>query len=121
MATDTLLPCTENNIGDFIRNLSQIINTIRRFSRAAELAGATIVYSAATRGSYIDGDHIQKRSATDDPAAVQQFEEHKTANKAKIVCFGCRNVGHVPKNCQFKGHADFNPNSCPFAQRKVWL
>ena len=80
------------------------VYTIRKCFCAAELAGATIVYSAATRCSSIDGDRIQKLTATDDPAAVQQTEEQETANKAKIVSFSCGNAGHDPKKCPFKTH-----------------
>ena len=48
MATYILLPFTENRVGDFIRNMSQMLITIRKYLRASEAVGATIVYSAAT-------------------------------------------------------------------------
>ena len=92
LAGDTVLLFTENCVGDFIRNMSQIRKCL---SSASEAAGASIVYSAATRCSSIDGDRIQKRTATKDPAVLQLSKEEKTANKAEIVCYGCGNAGHV--------------------------
>ena len=85
MATYILLPFTENCVGDFIRNMSQMLITIRKCLRASEAAGATIVYSASTRCSSTDGDRIQKRSATENPAVLQLSKGQKTVNKAKIV------------------------------------
>ena len=81
--------------------------TIRKYFRACE---ATIVYSAATRCSSIDGDRTQKRTATEDPAVLQLSKEQKTANKTTIVCFGCENAGHVSKNCPHRTSSDFNPS-----------
>ena len=76
---DTLLPFMENSVGDFIRNLSQMLITIRKNFRATEAAGGIITYRPHTRCSSVDGDRIQKRLATEDPAGEQLSKEQKNS------------------------------------------
>ena len=52
---DTLLPFMENSVGDFIRNISQMLITIRKNFRATEAAGGIITYGPLTRCSSVDG------------------------------------------------------------------
>ena len=72
--------------------------------------GRLIRNDSMSSNSSTNGDRIQKRSATEDPAVLQLSKEQKTANKAKIVCYGCGNAGHVPKNCLHRTSSDFNPS-----------
>ena len=113
--SDKNLVLRSTNIHDFTIGLLQMCKVGRSFFRVAEQFGASITYSAHTRCTSNDGSRIQKRDVAQSES-LNSSKEPAPKKGAPGPCYGCGVVGHYPRDCNLRSHADYNKERMPWSE-----